>query len=85
MRLWDHVGAVLDSTDIAPGVEAFVDALEKRSAYLELYEALERLQKASAEVLLRDMQNNRSDPALGELNMAAFNALSAIAHARGEK
>jgi hypothetical protein len=44
MRLWDHVDAVLDSTDKAPGVEAFVDALDRQSAYSELYEALEKAQ-----------------------------------------
>jgi hypothetical protein len=71
------------SCDITHG--AYVDKVDQESAYSELYEALERLQKASAEVLLRDMQNNRSDQALGELNMAAFIAKAALAHARGEK
>jgi hypothetical protein len=84
-RAFDRAAHKVTSQTKEMRCRAFVGILDQESGYSELYEALERLANAAAEVLLRDMQNNRSDVAFAELNMATVNARAALAYARGEK
>lgn len=58
--------------------EDCIRLLEIAKSAEEMREALERLTKAAAVVLLQDIQDNYSDAAFGELNMAAYNARRAL-------